>query len=721
MPASKPSPRNEAAPGGLHVVILAAGEGKRMRSDLPKVLQKVAGRPMLSHVMAAARELSPAAIHVVHGHGGERVRETYSHRSDLQWVEQGERLGTGHAVREAMPGVPDGAQVLVLYGDVPLITARTLRRLLTAGGRLAVLVARLEDPAGYGRIVRDSEGNVGAIVEEKDATAEQRRIDIVNTGVLVAESTALKGWLQRLSNDNAQGEYYLTDIFAMAAQEYSAAEMVLVHDPVETEGANDPWQLAQLERALQLRLARDLCAQGVRFADPARVDIRGHVVAGRDVEIDVDVVLEGRVVLGDGVRVGPFCRIRDAELGEGTVVRAHCDIEGATVGRRATVGPFARLRPGTALADAVHVGNFVETKNSALGEGSKANHLSYLGDAVVGAGANIGAGTITCNYDGANKSTTTIGDGAFIGSNSSLVAPVEIGRNATIGAGSVITSNAPPTSSRMPAMPLSESSAGAAFGLRTFPYAVFLDADRVNFQKEGFTSTQMLAGLAQVLPKNVWQYVVQIPRLASLGRKFVLQGGTQYNLAAVKAQVERFIADMDLVKREDYDALRELVSIQGEELAAMRKELDALTEDPAGWARRVVMPALTIGLVAGSILTRYIRSSVLEVLVADHVRTARSKGLRSRVVIGRHVVRNALIPVLTITGNQLATMLGGVVVVEVVFAWPGLGRLIYDAVLARDYPLLQGAILLVAAIFLLINLLVDLLYGKVDPRIRVTS
>ena len=427
----------------LHVVILAAGEGKRMKSSRPKVLQRVAGRPMLSHVIDAARALHPAAIHVVHGHGGDQVREAYSHRSDLRWVEQAEQLGTGHAVRQAMPDVPDGAQVLVLYGDVPLITPATLRRLLAVDGRLAVLAARLEDPTGYGRIVRDPQGNVGAIVEEKDADAEQRRIDIVNTGVIAAESTALKSWLKRLSSQNAQGEYYLTDIFEMAAAEYSAAEIVLVDDPVETEGANDPWQLAQLERAMQRRLVRALCAEGARFVDPDRVDIRGEVVVGRDVEIDASVVFEGRVVLGDGVRVGPFCRIRDSELGPGTEVRAHCDIEGARTEGAVAIGPFARLRPGTVLADGVHVGNFVEIKNSALGVGSKANHLSYVGDADVGSGVNIGAGTITCNYDGANKSTTTIRDGAFIGSNTALVAPVVVGRDATIGAGSVITSDAP--------------------------------------------------------------------------------------------------------------------------------------------------------------------------------------------------------------------------------------------------------------------------------------
>ncbi len=427
----------------LHVVILAAGEGKRMKSSLPKVLQKIAGRPMLAHVIDAARALAPDGIHVVHGHGGDQVMQAFASATDLHWAHQSAQLGTGHAVREAMPGVPDGAQVLVLYGDVPLITSNTLRRLLDAPGRLAVLVAELDDPTGYGRVVRDPQGHVGAIVEHKDADDDERRIGIVNTGVLAAEATALKGWLQRLSSDNAQGEYYLTDVFAMAAAEYSAAEMVTVADPVETEGANDPWQLSQLERAFQRRSVRALCTQGVRFADPGRVDVRGEVMAGSDVEVDVDVVFEGRVVLGDGVRIGPFCRIRDAELTDGTIVRAHCDIDGARTEGAVTIGPFARLRPGTVLADGVHVGNFVETKNAVLGVGSKASHLTYLGDAVVGVGVNIGAGTITCNYDGANKSTTTIGDGAFIGSNASLVAPVTIGRDATIGAGSVIGHDAP--------------------------------------------------------------------------------------------------------------------------------------------------------------------------------------------------------------------------------------------------------------------------------------
>ncbi|MBB3345549.1 bifunctional UDP-N-acetylglucosamine diphosphorylase/glucosamine-1-phosphate N-acetyltransferase GlmU [Luteimonas sp. RC10] len=427
----------------LHVVILAAGEGKRMKSSLPKVLQKIAGRPMLWHVVAAARELEPAGIHIVYGHRGDQVRAAFADQTDLQWAEQREQLGTGHAVRQAMDAVPDGAQVLVLYGDVPLLRAQTLRRLVAVEGRLAVLAAELEDPTGYGRIVRDPEGHVGAIVEHKDADEEQRRIGLVNTGILAAEATALKSWLARLSSDNVQGEYYLTDVFAMAADEYSAAQIIMVDDPLEAEGANDPWQLAQLERAWQLRAVRALCLQGARFADPARVDIRGEVIVAPDVEIDVDVVFEGRVELGEGVRIGPFCRLRDVRLGEGTEVRAHCDLDGVRAEGAVTIGPFARLRPGTVLADGVHVGNFVETKNATLGVGSKANHLTYLGDAEVGAGSNIGAGTITCNYDGANKSKTVIGDRAFIGSNAALVAPVRIGHDATTAAGSVITADVP--------------------------------------------------------------------------------------------------------------------------------------------------------------------------------------------------------------------------------------------------------------------------------------
>ena len=428
----------------LHVVILAAGEGKRMKSSLPKVLQRVAGQPMLAHVIATARSLGPAGIHVVYGHRGDQVRAGLADQTDLHWAEQAQQLGTGHAVQQAMPDVPEDARVLVLYGDAPLFRSATLRRLLASDGRLVVLAATFDDPTGYGRILRDPEGRVAAVVEEKDANDEQRRVRLVNTGVIAADANALKGWLSRLSNDNAQGEYYLTDVAGMAAGDFTAAEIVEVEDPGETQGANDPWQLAQLEREFQRRAVQALCVQGVRVADPARVDVRGEVlVRGQDIEIDVDVVLEGRVELGEGVRIGPFCRIRDAVLAAGTEVSAHCDIEGARTEGAVSIGPFARLRPGTVLADGVHVGNFVETKNAILGPGSKANHLTYLGDARIGAKVNVGAGTITCNYDGVNKSTTTIGDGAFIGSNTALVAPVTVGAGATVAACSVVSRDAP--------------------------------------------------------------------------------------------------------------------------------------------------------------------------------------------------------------------------------------------------------------------------------------
>ncbi|HEY5804126.1 MAG TPA: bifunctional UDP-N-acetylglucosamine diphosphorylase/glucosamine-1-phosphate N-acetyltransferase GlmU [Lysobacter sp.] len=427
----------------LHVVILAAGEGKRMKSTTAKVLQKIAGRPMLAHVIETARRLGADGIHVVYGHGGDQVRAAFADQTDLHWTEQEQRLGTGHALQQAMPAVPEDARVLVLYGDVPLIAHDTLRHLLAAPGRIAVLVADLDDPSGYGRIVRDPQGRVGRIVEHKDADDELRAIRTVNTGILVADGVALRGWLQHLGNDNAQGEYYLTDVFASAASEFNAAEMVHVRDPIEVEGANDPWQLAQLERAFQRRAARALCLQGARLTDPARFDQRGEVTVGHDVEIDVDVVLEGKVELGDGVRIGPFCRLKDVRLGAGTEIRAHCDLDGVVVEGAAQIGPYSRLRPGTVLADGVHIGNFVETKNARIGVTSKANHLSYLGDTVIGSGVNVGAGTITCNYDGVNKSTTIIEDDAFIGSNSSLVAPVTIGKDATIAAGSVVTKNAP--------------------------------------------------------------------------------------------------------------------------------------------------------------------------------------------------------------------------------------------------------------------------------------
>jgi bifunctional UDP-N-acetylglucosamine pyrophosphorylase/glucosamine-1-phosphate N-acetyltransferase len=427
----------------LHVIILAAGAGKRMKSVLPKVLQPIAGRPMLAHVIDTARQLRPDAIHVVYGHGGEAVRAAFADQPDLLWAEQSQQLGTGHAVQQAMPQVPDAATVLVLYGDVPLIRLDTLQHLLSQSGRLAVLVADMANPTGYGRIVRNAEGKVAAIVEQKDANEEQLAIRTINTGIITADSTALRTWLSQLSNSNAQGEYYLTDVFASAAADYTPADMAFVADAQEAEGANDPWQLSQLERAWQLREVRALCTQGARVIDPARLDIRGTVTVGRDVQIDVNVILEGTVVLGDGVSIGPFTRLKDVTLAAGTVVKPHCDLEGVVSEGAADIGPFARLRPGTVLAEGAHVGNFVETKKVHLGAGSKANHLTYLGDAVIGSKVNIGAGTITCNYDGVNKSQTTIGDNAFIGSNSSLVAPVTIGQGATIAAGSVITRNAP--------------------------------------------------------------------------------------------------------------------------------------------------------------------------------------------------------------------------------------------------------------------------------------
>lgn len=432
---------NATAP--LHVIILAAGEGKRMKSQQPKVLLPLAGRPMIAHVFETARRLAPAAIHVVYGHGGDQVRAAFAAEVGLRWVHQAQRHGTGHAMQLAMPGVPDEARVLVLYGDVPLITAATLSPLVHAEAPLGVLGAKLLDPTGYGRIVLGDLNRVSAIVEEKDATPEQREYRLVNTGVVAADAARLRGWLGRLRNDNAQGEYYLTDIFALAAAEGDPALVTVCAEPHEAFGANDPWQLTGLERWYQRREARALCLAGVRLADPARFDLRGHVHAGRDVEIDVDVVLEGDVTLGDSVRIGPFCRLRDCTLAPGTVVHAHCDIDGAVTTGACTIGPFARLRPGTQLAAGVHIGNFVETKQTKLAEGAKANHLSYLGDARVGAGANIGAGTITCNYDGANKHRTEIGANAFIGSNSSLVAPVSVGNGATVGAGSVVTKDAP--------------------------------------------------------------------------------------------------------------------------------------------------------------------------------------------------------------------------------------------------------------------------------------
>lgn len=427
----------------LHVVILAAGEGKRMKSHTAKVLLPLAGRPMLAHVLETARALDPAAIHVVYGHRGDAVRAAFA-QADVAWVEQARQRGTGHAVRLAMAGIPDTARIVVLYGDVPLVRACSLAGLVDAAAPLAVLAAEQVDPTGYGRILLDADGRVRAIVEERDATPAERAIRLTNTGMLGASAARLRQWVENLRNDNTQGEYYLTDVFAAAAAAGEPAACVQLQDACEAMGANDPIQLATLEGVFRQRCAHRLLEAGVRLADPARFDQRGSVEAGMDVEIDVDVILEGHVTLGDGVRIGPFCRLRDVELGAGTVVHAHCDLEGARVADDCRIGPYARLRPGTRLERQVHVGNFVETKATRIDAGSKANHLSYLGDSEVGAGTNIGAGTITCNYDGVHKHPTRIGDDVFVGSNTALVAPVVVGKGATIGAGSVVTRDVPP-------------------------------------------------------------------------------------------------------------------------------------------------------------------------------------------------------------------------------------------------------------------------------------
>lgn len=427
----------------LHVIVLAAGEGKRMKSKKAKVLMPLAGRTLLAHVLEAARALQPQAIHVVYGHCGEQVRAAFDGQEDLRWVLQSQRLGTGHAVREALLDVPDNVTVLVLYGDVPLTRAQTLEKLVQAEGTVSLLATRVANPTGYGRVLRDGNCFVRAVVEEKDADDTQRAVNLINTGIVAADAVALKRWTSKLDRNNAQGEYYLTDIFAMAAEENRAAACVECEDEYEAAGANNPWQLAELEAQYRSREAKALALEGVRIADPLRIDVRGKVSAGMDVEIDVDVILEGTVVLGDDVQIGAFTRLKDVSLAAGTVVQAHCDLEGVVTNGPCTIGPFARLRPGTELAAGVHIGNFVETKKASLGEGSKANHLSYLGDTVIGSGVNIGAGTITCNYDGANKHLTIIGDRAFIGSNSALVAPVTVGMDATIGAGSVIGKDAP--------------------------------------------------------------------------------------------------------------------------------------------------------------------------------------------------------------------------------------------------------------------------------------
>jgi bifunctional UDP-N-acetylglucosamine pyrophosphorylase/glucosamine-1-phosphate N-acetyltransferase len=431
-----------AAP--LSIVILAAGAGKRMRSGLPKVMQPLAGAPLLAHVLELAAALEPAATYVVYGHGGERVRE-YFGQSAVHWCLQAEQRGTGHAVLQALPSIPDTHRVLVLYGDVPLLRVETVRALLESAGprELALLTAQLPDPTGYGRLVRGPRRALRSIVEEQQASARERRIREINTGVLLAPAALLRECLPRLKPRAPHGEFYLTDLIQLAVRARRRVVTVEAADASEVLGVNDKQQLAAAESEYRRRRANALMAQGVTLIDPARIDLRGAITVGRDVLLDVNVVIDGPVQLADGVHIGPNCVLSHCSIGEGTLLHAHCVVQHAQVGEFCEIGPFSRLRPQARLARGVHLGNFVEVKNSEIGEGSKINHLSYVGDSRVGSDVNVGAGTITCNYDGADKWVTQIGDCAFIGSGSMLVAPLKIGDGATIGAGSTITADAP--------------------------------------------------------------------------------------------------------------------------------------------------------------------------------------------------------------------------------------------------------------------------------------
>lgn len=428
----------------MNIVILAAGMGKRMRSRLPKVLQPLANKPMLEHVIEKARLLGDQnRLIVVVGHGAEAVKAYFKDDKDLTFALQAEQLGTGHALLQALPFCDKNEPTLVLLGDVPLICPETLRKLVEASGdAMGLLTVKLDNPTGYGRIVREA-GKVCSIVEEKDATEEQRSIKEVNTGIMVLPTRYLDKWLSELGNQNAQGEYYLTDVIARAVKEGVTVNTALALTPEEVEGVNNKVQLANLERAFQKANALRLMNEGVTVVDPSRIDVRGELICGQDVTIDVGCIFSGRVVLGDGVRIGAYCVLKDVEIGAGTEVLPFCHFDGAEVGRDARLGPYSRLRPGTTLADNTHIGNFVEIKKSVVGLGSKVNHLSYIGDTDMGARVNIGAGTITCNYDGVNKFRTTIMDDAFIGSDTQLVAPVTVGKGATLGAGTTLTKNAP--------------------------------------------------------------------------------------------------------------------------------------------------------------------------------------------------------------------------------------------------------------------------------------
>jgi len=436
-----PAPRRVAP---LSIVILAAGQGKRMNSALPKVLQPLAGRPLLKHVIDTAKLLEPAAIQVVYGHGGDQVREVLKDEQ-VSWVLQAERLGTGHAVMQAMPAVPNDHMVLVLYGDVPLISRATLAELLARAGsqQTGLLTVELDDPTGYGRIVRGKRGRVQRIVEQKDASKKELKIRECNTGVIAAPARLLKKWLRSVRNDNSQGEYYLTDVIGMAASEKVEVSPLVTPNVVEVLGVNDKIQLAELESAFRRQVTRELMVAGVTIVDPMRLDVRGTVTHGADVFIDVNVVLEGNVKLGDRVRIHPNCVIRNSEIGDDTEVFPNVVIDSTVIGASCNIGPFARFRPTSTLSNGVHIGNFVEVKNSTLGESSKANHLSYVGDAQLGSRVNIGAGTIIANYDGANKHRTNIADDVHTGSNSVLVAPIDVGAGATIAAGSTVAREVP--------------------------------------------------------------------------------------------------------------------------------------------------------------------------------------------------------------------------------------------------------------------------------------
>ena len=439
----------------MNIVILAAGMGKRMNSDLPKVLHPLAGKSLLGHVVDTARTLDPQRLVVVYGHGGEQVQAAFAGQTDVQWALQSPQLGTGHAVAQAVPMLVDDVPTLILYGDVPLVKASTLQRLAEAaqGGKLALLSQHVADPTGYGRVVRDAAGNVSRIVEQKDADAETLKINEINTGILVCPTGPLKRWLTALKNDNAQGEYYLTDVIAAAVADGTG--VVTAHPDAEWEtlGVNSKTQLAFLERRHQRNLADRLTDSGVMLADPDRIDIRGTLECGRDVSIDVGCVFEGTVRLGKGVKIGPNCVLKDCTLADGTQVQAMSVIDSAEVGAQGRIGPFARLRPGTKLGEDSHIGNFVELKNATTGTGSKINHLSYVGDAEIGSRVNIGAGTITCNYDGVNKHKTIIEDDVFVGSDSQLVAPVTVRRGATLAAGTTLTREAPADSLTLSRVP----------------------------------------------------------------------------------------------------------------------------------------------------------------------------------------------------------------------------------------------------------------------------